>query len=92
MKTEEYNDEREETGQDIYVGEHKKELIEDFISENLNEFNEFMKNEIVDEDRDFDYWKMQFCEENEDEFNDYCKRAFEETQAVEETNRSLWRR
>ena len=61
----------------MWITEHNQELREGFVSENLNEFNEFMQEEIVDEDRTFDYWKMQFCEENEEDFNEFCERAFE---------------
>ena len=64
-------------------------LIEDYVGEHLIEFTEFIQEEIVDEVRTFDYWKQAFCEENENDFEDFCEQAFTNSLAILETERSL---
>jgi uncharacterized cupredoxin-like copper-binding protein len=60
-----------------FMSNNKEDLYDDFIIENQKEFNEMLKQEIIDEDRDIDYWKEVFCrEEKEQEFLDYCEEEY----------------
>jgi len=60
-----------------FIDEHKEDLKDEFIEKNKNDFDEFIKNCILDEDRDIFYWKEIFCnEENEEEFLNYINDSF----------------
>lgn len=60
-----------------WLSDNIKDLKEEFIKDNKAEFDEMLKQEIIDEDRDMDYWKDVFCkEEMEEEFLDYCKEEY----------------
>ena len=80
----------EEEVKEEFINENIDSLINDFIKVIENEFNEFLDNCIIDEDRDLEYWKEIFCkEEREEEFNDFCNDCFNEYQDEIETRRSL---
>ena len=52
--------------------------------------NEFLKNEIIDNERDLEYWIEVFCKEvKEEEFNNYCNECFNENEDVKATERSI---
>ena len=73
-----------------FIDENKEELKEEFIEKNIKEFDEFIKNCIIDEDRDFFYWKEIFCnEEKEEEFNDYVDDSFRDYREDIETKNSI---
>lgn len=62
-----------------WYSENQKELMDSFVEENPDEWNEFLDmNRATLEENDFDYWKIVFCkEEMEQEFLDFCKEAYE---------------
>jgi len=85
----EWNNETQSGIKDEWVSENLKELMGEFIEDNTPEFNNFLENEIIDDERNIEYWTEVFCkEEKEDEFNDFCNDRFKDNDDIEKTNRS----
>jgi hypothetical protein len=75
----EYADEVRDGFYHSWLSDNITDLREDFIKDNKAEFNEMLEKEIIDEDRDIDYWKEVFCnEEMEQDFIDFCKERYGE--------------
>ena len=73
-----------------FIDENIEDLKKEFIINNQNEFNEFLKNEIIDNERDLEYWIEVFCQEvKEEEFNDYVSEEFFNNEDVKATERSI---
>ena len=97
MKEQEIRKERnEEFFEDVneykveFISENIEDLKKEFVENNQSEFNEFLKNEIIDDDRDLEYWTEVFCQEiKEDEFDDYCNESYNDYEDIRATERSL---
>lgn len=82
-----------ETGEGIkdeWKRENIKDLMNEFVEDNQAEFNIFLENCFIDEERDLNYWIEIFCkEEQEEEFNNYVEDSFKDSCDIEETRKSL---
>lgn len=58
--------------------DNEKDLMEAFVDDNPDEWNEFLElRRATLEQDDLDYWKVLFCkEEMEQDFIDYCENAY----------------
>lgn len=73
-RKQDYNDNKDDEGLYDFISDNKNDLYDDFIKAHKVEFDEMLKQEIIDEDRDMDYWREVFCkEEMEQDFIDYCE-------------------
>ena len=73
-----------------FIDENVDDLIKEFITNNQNEFNEFLSNEIIDDERNYEYWVEVFCKEmKENEFNNYCDECYSDYEDVRATERSI---
>jgi hypothetical protein len=60
-----------------WLSDNIEDLKEEFIKDNIAEFNNFLEQEIIDDERDIEYWKDTFCkEENDEDFDNYCRDEF----------------
>ena len=72
-----------------FISEHKEDLYDEFIKSHESEFKEMLKQEIIDEERDLNYWKDIFCkEEMEEDFNNYCEQEYNNLLDVIQTDNS----
>ena len=83
-------DKEDDTEKEIFIYENEEDLKAEFTEKNKKEFDNFIKNCIIDEERDIFYWIEIFCnEENEEEFKDYLNDSFKDYKEDIETKNSL---
>jgi hypothetical protein len=88
-REQDYEDDSRDEGLYEFISDNEKDLYDEFIKAHKGEFDEMLKEEIIDEERDMDYWREVFCkEEMEQEFRDYCEDEYNNLLDVEETDRS----
>jgi len=60
-----------------YKEYNETELINGFIEKNKKDFETFLKNEIINEIYNIDYWKRAFCEDEEEyAFEEYYIKCY----------------
>lgn len=87
----EYYDDKDEWLYE-WKSDNKEKLMEDFVEEMPDEWNEFleMKRATLEQD-DLDYWRLLFCEEEmPDEFNKFCEDEFNNHRDIVETDNAIW--
>jgi bifunctional DNase/RNase len=68
---------------DTWANENHKNLMYEFLDDNAEEFNIFLEDVIIDEERDVEYWTEVFCkEEMAEEFNDFVDCSYNEYEDV----------
>lgn len=74
-----------------WFSDNKKELINEFVEDNQEDFDKFIEEKRASlEQDDLDYWKLLFCEEEmTDEFSDFCEDDFKDSMDILETENSL---
>lgn len=86
----EWVNETQEGIKQSWVRDNIKELMSEFLEDNVAEFNIFLENNIIDDVYDIEYWSDVFCkEEQEEKFYEYCEEQFNNYCDIEKTNRSL---
>jgi len=83
-ETEQDFDERK----DDFIDNNKTDLINEFVDKNKIDFENFLKNEIIDNIYTVEFWKTVFCEDNDD-YNDYVNDSYNEFVDIDNTERSL---